>query len=367
MSFTVLTVAPPLAQVGPEVVGGTEQIVTQLDAALVAAGHRSLVVASEGSQVQGCLIGVPAHRGVWDAPAREAASAGQHRATLAALTDWPVDVVHLHGFDFYRHLPPSKTPVLVTLHLPAALYPVEVFRISRPATFLHCLSATQHAGCPPSAHLLPPIENGVPEQLFAARHAKRFFALSLGRVCPEKGFHLALEAARRAGIPWLLAGQVYPYHAHQEYFKKELSPRFDRCRHYLGPVSHQRKRRLLSAARCLVVSSLVAETSSLAAMEAMACGTPVVCFARGALPEIVQHGRTGFVVNNEREMAAAILAADSLNPENCRAAARERFSASRMIEKYFKAYEALINRSHFRKESRPWTRPAPIADSVSMS
>src|SRR6185437_12674942 len=113
--------------------------------------------------------------------------------------------------------------------------------------------------------------------------------------------------------PLLIAGQVFPYPYHQHYFEAQIRPRLGRGARFLGPVGFARKRRLLSAARCLLVPSLVAETGSLVAMEALACGTPVVAFPAGALAEIVAPEVTGYVVNNTREMADAITMAESID------------------------------------------------------
>src|SRR3954454_20373589 len=109
-------------------------------------------------------------------------------------------------------------------------------------------------------------------------------------------------------------------------------------RRFLRAIGLARKRRLLSAARCLLVPSLAPETSSLVAMEALACGTPVVAFPSGALVDIVEEGRTGFLVKDEREMAEAIDAAGSLNPAACRESAKRRFSLERVVKQYFELY-----------------------------
>ncbi len=344
MPLTILNVAYPLAPVGPDAVGGAEQVLVGIDAALVRAGHRSVVVASEGSEVAGALVATPAPAGVLDDSVREAAHRQHREAIRAALQRWSVDLVHLHGIDFHAYLPPAGVPALATLHLPPGWYPPEVFRPERPDTSLHCVSVAQHAACPPSAALLSPIPNGVPTDRLAAAHVhKRDFALALGRICPEKGFHLALDAALRAGMPLLLGGEVFGYAEHQRYFQEQIAPRLDTARRFLGPLGFGRKRRLINAARCLLVPSLAPETSSLVAMEALACGTPVVAFRAGALPEVVEHGRTGFLVDDEREMAEAIHAARSLDPDACRAAARERFSLTAMTDRYLSLYRRLVH------------------------
>jgi CelD/BcsL family acetyltransferase involved in cellulose biosynthesis len=225
--------------------------------------------------------------------------------------------------------------------LPPSWYPPEALRPARPQTWLHCVSRAQHEACPANPSLLEPIENGVPVAALVARHAKRNFALILGRICPEKGIHLAIEAAKQADVGLLIAGQVFGYEAHGRYFAEEVAPRLDRARRFIGPIGFARKRRLLTAARCLLVPSTVPETSSLVAREALACGTPVVAFPSGALLETVEHGRTGFVVESVAEMASAIEGAPSIDPTECRRVACERFSIERMIERYLAVYHQL--------------------------
>jgi len=343
MKLTVLSVAYPLTPVGPDAVGGSEQILTLLDSALVRAGHRSIVVACEGSAPQGELVPTPR----WDGPLTDEIrcwAQGQHRIAIEeALRKYDVDIIHMHSLDFWCYIPSGTVPILVTLHLPPDWYPPEIFYdITRPNVYLNCVSAAQQAACPPNAHaLLPHVDNGVDVDRLCVPLRKRDFALALGRICPEKGLHYALDAARVAGAPFLLAGEVYKYEAHQQYFDQEIVPRLDACRRFVGPAGFRAKRRLLTQARCLMIPSVVAETSSLVAMEALSCGTPVIAFPNGALPEIVEHGRTGFIVEDEDQMANALHAVRFLDPEVCRATARKRFSASRMSRRYIEVYQTL--------------------------
>src|SRR5437763_310074 len=286
--LTILSVGYALAPVGPDAVGGAEQILSALDQALVAAGHRSLVVAPEGSHTAGRLIAtarLPAE--ITDA-ARRLVEDRQRRTIEHALARWPIDLIHAHGLDFAEHLPATDVPTLVTLHLPADFYRPGAVSAMRPATWFNCVSAAQRRTFRSLPNMLEPIDNGVPVERLQARHARRDFALAIGRICPEKGFHLALDAAALAGTPLLIAGQVFPYDAHRRYFDQEIRGRLGRRARYLGAIGFVRKRRLLSAARCLLAPSLVAETSSLVAMEALACGCPVVAFPAGALADIVE-------------------------------------------------------------------------------
>jgi glycosyltransferase involved in cell wall biosynthesis len=343
--LTILNVAYSMAPVSGSVAGGAEQIVAALDRALVRAGCRSIVIAREGSQTCGRLVATPASPGVLDEASRAGAAAAQRRAIARVLREEVVDVVHMHGLDFATSLPLAGPPVLATLHLPLTFYADKTLRrLHGERAFMHCVSASQRASSMYALSFLPDIPNGVDlDALFPARR-KRGFALALGRVCPEKGFHHALDAAARADVPLLLAGEVFRYPEHERYFREQIAPRLGATRRFIGPLAPSRKRRLLAAARCLLVPSLVAETSSLVAMEALACGTPVIAFANGALPELIEHGRTGFIVNDSAEMARAIAHASELDPRACRRAAESRFDARAMIARYFATYARLARR-----------------------
>ena len=167
----------------------------------------------------------------------------------------------------------------------------------------------------------------------------------LARISPEKGIREALEAARSADVPLLIAGSLYPYPDHQRYFTEEIAPLLDRKRRYLGPVGFARKRHLLAAAQCVVIPSIEPETSSLVLREAFAAGTAVIAFRQGALAEVIDHGVTGLLVDSVAEMAAALLTTSALDRDACRKIARERFSLERMIDGYIQLYREVLRRS----------------------
>ena len=288
MSLTVLSVAYPFAPVTEDPAGGAEQVLAQLDQALVRTGHRSIVVAQAGSRTAGELIAVPAPAGAIDPVAWSQA----HELMRRHIDDLSseVDLIHFHGLDFASCLPRPDVRTLVTLHLPLDWYAADDLRRDRPTTWLQPVSADQARRAPSGVELLAPIGNGVDLDRYRPGSVKRDYALILGRVAPEKGFHDAIAAAPRAGVRLALAGRIFPHPAHQRYFAEEIAPYLDHDRRWLGPVSGAAKQKLLAEARCLLAPFSAAETSSLVAMEAMASGTPVIAYRSGALPDIVESG-----------------------------------------------------------------------------
>lgn len=341
MPLTVLNVGYPFASVSPRTAGGAEQILSLLDGALVDEGHRSIVIAPEGSECRGLLLPTAKVDKQLDEN-KHAEACDRHLSMIEqALSDFAIDVVHMHGIDFHRYLPRTRVPIIITLHLPPSWYPPEIFTPRRENVHLVCVSRSQHRSCPPHAEIEAVIENGVPLNQFQLTMKKERYAVAMGRICPEKGFHVALDAAQKAHIPLHLAGEVFGYAAHQRYFKEEVKPRLNPPHRFLGPVGRDEKCSLLAHARCLVVTSLVDETSCLVAMEAMACGTPVVALRRGALSEVVVHGRTGFLVDTPAELPDAIMAANQLDPRICRQHAERYFSGAQTATRYLRLYRHL--------------------------
>jgi glycosyltransferase involved in cell wall biosynthesis len=315
-------------------------VLSQIDRALTGAGHRSIVLAAEGSRTTGEIIRTPAcsrliGRTEW-------AAAHEFLRTMIdrVVVERRADLVHMHGVDFQSYLPSPGVTVLATLHLPQAFYPCGTLQLARPRTWLNTVSRYQHETIGPHPRIVGHIENGVVCRSPPPAH-KDTFALAMGRICPEKGFHIALDAARAADFPLQLAGTVSNFPEHREYFKNQIRPRLDHSRRWIGAVSGDVKWEILQSAQCLLVPSLVPETASLVAREAMAAGTPVIAFPSGALCETVEDGRLGFLVNNAAEMAKAFFRAGEIDPVVCQQVANERYSAARMSEQYLALYQEL--------------------------
>jgi glycosyltransferase involved in cell wall biosynthesis len=305
------------------------------------------VVAVKGSEVHGELLAMPPADATIAYATWDRSHLAYRRVLADVLRTRSIDVVHMHGMDFLSYLPDVPVPIVATLHLPVRWYPESLLRLVRADLVLTCVSESQRRTLPATSQVpVAVIRNGVAvDRLDRRSSRRRDFVAVLGRICPEKGVHLALEAAGAAGVPLVIAGQVFGYEEHLEYFRRHIEPSLGPACRFIGPVGPRRKRRFLSAARCLLVPSLAPVTSSLVAMEAMACGTPVVAFATGALPEIVEDGVTGFLVRSTQEMSKAISMVGRIDPAACRACAAERFTDRRMIAEYIDLYEQLTSAS----------------------
>lgn len=352
MSMTVLSIAFAFAPVGPYGVGGAEKTLSELDTALVAEGHRSLVAACAGSLVAGELFAAPM-------PERTLINEADRRwyrwrfqaAIDRALSKYSVDLIHIHGMDFDEHVLPEEIPALVTLHSPVARYRHEAWVRQSGGTHFQCVSETQRRDCPTLLGNVSVIENGVALPEGDIHRKREDFAVAIGRICPEKNVHEALEAGTLSGMRVLVGGHLFRFQEHGEYFHNQVEPLLGQegVKHsFLGPLECGRRQRLLARASCLLQPSLAPEVSSLVAMEALAAGTPVIAYRSGALTEIVEDGVTGFLVDTVDEMAEAIRHLDRISHQACRAAAEQRFSRDRMVRDYFDLYGALLTGTQHR-------------------
>ena len=167
------------------------------------------------------------------------------------------------------------------------------------------------------------------------------YLLFLGRMSPDKGAHRAIEVARAAGVPLRLAGKCRE-RFEQDYFEAQVKPGLGDGIEYLGEVSHTEKVELLQRARTTIFPIDWEEPFGLVMIESMACGTPVIATNHGAVPEVIENGRSGIIVEHYREMVDALERADALDPRECRRYVEERFSPERMVAEYVAAYEAAI-------------------------
>ena len=342
--LSILYVSYPLLPVTPESAGGAEQMLLAIEREMHALGHRTTVAASTASQVSGRLLdtGSPT-AGADQYEDRER----QHvKAVLTYLQhhSGEFDLIHDKSGSFFRHAAECPVPVLATLHLPRTFYREEFFNDTSSNLSFNCVSQSQAASFTDLPNFLGVVENGIKVEEFPFTPEKAGYLLWLGRICEEKGPHLAIAAARQAGMPLVIAGQVYPFRYHQDFYAREVRSHLNGRVRFIETPTLDQKLKLLANARAVLLTSTAEETSSLVAMEAMACGTPAVALRRGAFPEVVADGEAGFVVDSIEEMPEALAQLDRISPKACRTRVERHFSASRMAHEYQELYRRVLMR-----------------------
>jgi glycosyltransferase involved in cell wall biosynthesis len=344
----ILYVAYPLLPVSDESCGGAEQMLSVLEDEISARGHFTTVAACDGSRPSGVLFSTGRETTEPDSFTERDADHQSRVLNLLRQTQGcrpTFDLIHDKSGSFWQRASECGAPVLATLHLPRHFYPGGSFRRLPPNLYLNCVSRAQHSSFANIPNVIGVIPNGINVSKFPFTPEKHDYLLWMGRICEEKGPHLAIEVAQKAGLPLVLAGQVYPFSYHQLFYNAKVRPHLGGTRPkicFVETPTLDTKIRLLKNARALLVPSLVDETSSLVAMEAMACGTPVVGFKRGAIPEVVIDRVTGFVVEDLQAMMEAVWQVSELNPHACRVHVETNHSASRMATQYEELYETVL-------------------------
>lgn len=335
-------IAPPWAPVPPPEYGGTELVVAELATGLQAAGVEVVLFATGDST---CPVPLRwHHRKALGTEYRPAPELAHVAAAYRSLRD--VDVVHDHTilgphWARKRHL---ALPVVTTVH--GALLPrlaAHYGRIHREGIHVVGISHAQAATAPPGV-VDRVIHHGVSPERYPLGAGDGGYVAFLGRVCEEKGPHLAIQAARRAGMPIRLAAKVSEPEE-RRFFTEVVEPMLGPDTEFLGEVGHEAKVDLLQHAAALVNPIRWDEPFGLVMIEAMLCGTPVATFREGAAPELVEDGVTGFLCADEADLALAVGDAATLDRAACRARAAERFGTDRMVREHLDLYRALISAS----------------------
>lgn len=316
----------------PRDYGPWEQVSSTLTEGLVALGHEVTLFAT-GDSISSARLHAEIPRGYEeDRELDVKVYEGLHiSAAFERANDF--DVIS-NQFDFlpltYTRLVP--TPVVTTIHGFSSDRILPVYRAYDDVSYYVAISdSDRRAGLTYEAT----IHHGIPVAEFTFRPEPGTYLLFLGRIHPHKGTHLAIEVARRAGLPLVIAGIVQD----EDYFRALVEPHLDgRNVRYAGPVQPAERDSLLGGALALLHLISFAEPFGLSVVESLATGTPVVAFALGSMPEILRDGQTGFLVGDTDGAVAAVMRTEELSRQACRADAEARFSSERMVASYAEVF-----------------------------
>jgi len=346
----VAVVAPPWLELPPDAYGGVESVCSDLVDALVARGVEVTLLGpgQHGTTAAFRRTGPVADSRLMGRALPEVVQAARLPELLG---DLAVDVVHDNTLAGPLVGAAHGIPTVVTAHGPVHGDMGEYYRTISARAALVALSDAQRELLS-RARWAATVPNGLRPDRFPFRVAKDGYAVFLGRMSPDKGPVWAIDAARAAGLPLVMAAKCRE-DAEVQYFEHAVAPRLGGDVAWLGEVGGRRKVELLAGARCLLFPIDWEEPFGMVMIEAMACGTPVVALRRGAVPEVVDDARTGWVCDRPTELAAALLRAHELDPRDCRAAVEERFSDARLAAGYERVYRRVAALGRRSVASRP--------------
>ena len=336
----IAQIAPPWLPVPPAGYGGVENVIAVLVDGLVERGHDVTLFASGGSATKARLQAYH-EQPLGTACQVSSPLVGLPHVLAAHARAQEFDIVHDHTFPFGPAIGMlrERPPVLHTVHTALARHAVPIYELVNRRLPLVAVSAAQAEACP-HVRFVATIHNGIALRDFRMRATKGDYMFFLGRMSPDKGVHLAVEAARLLGRPLLIAAKMQnPEEI--GYFETRVKPLLTSETIFLGEVGAREKADLLARAACTLVPIQWDEPFGLVMVESLACGTPVVAFDFGAAPEIVDHGVTGYLARDFEEFVRLAARVGELDPKACRQAAEGRFAAERMVDAYVRLYEAL--------------------------
>lgn len=340
----IAQVAPLTEAVPPRLYGGTERVVYWLTEELNALGHEVTLYASGDSRTSGKL------EAVWPRALRLDGSIRDPNALHIMMLEHvrqrahEFDILHFH-LDYYPFslFARQPTPFVTTLHGRLDLPEHQPLFATFSALPVVSISNAQRRPVP-HAGWVRTIHHGLPANLLMPKPARPSYFGFLGRIAPEKGVDRAIQIAKSAGIPLKLAAKVDK--VDREYFESKIKPQIDGVNvEYIGEITDAEKSDFLSGAVALLVTIDWPEPFGLVMIEAMACGTPVIAFNRGSVPEIIEDGLTGFIVEDTQGAIGAAYRLTELSRDRIRARFEERFTARRMATDYLSVYRSLMERA----------------------
>lgn len=254
----------------------------------------------------------------------------------------PFDIIHIHPIDRVLPFLPffPETPVVSTLHDPIYAWRKEIFRVfSTPNMHLVSISNAQRAPAP-DLNFAATIYNGIHMKLFGYDEKGGDYLFFAGRLQENKGVFEAIQVAQRTGSKLLIAGSP----AEGRYWDEKIKPYLNNQIQYVGLIPYEKLARYYQRAKALLFPILWEEPFGLTMVEAMACGTPVIAFRRGSVPEIIENGKTGFIVNSVEEMIEAVSRLDTIKRKDCREHVEKNFATERMVERYEEEFLKLVKR-----------------------
>jgi glycosyltransferase involved in cell wall biosynthesis len=337
----IAQVAPLMESVPPKAYGGTERVVSYLTEALVELGHDVTLFASGDSRTSARLVPVvprslrldPGHPDwlVW------------HTVMLdQVFVQAPeFDVVHFHvDFLHYPLVRRCPTPCLTTLH--GRLDLPDLLPLHRHFREQALVSISQHQRKPlgDGCRWLATVHHGLPERLYRHHERPGDYLAFVGRISPEKRVDRAIHVAKATGIQLRIAAKVD--RVDEAYFRREIEPLLDHpLIEFVGEIEESQKDDFIGRARALMFPIDWPEPFGLVMIEALACGTPVIAWRCGSVPEVVEHGHTGFIVEDASQAIEAARRIGEIDRGACRRAFERRFTARRMAERYVEVYAAL--------------------------
>ncbi|WP_256859401.1 glycosyltransferase family 4 protein [Burkholderia cenocepacia] len=328
--------------VPPKLYGGTERVVSYLTEALVEMGHDVTLFASGDSQTSAKLEACWPQALRLDPTIRDVMAPHMLLLEQVRRRAEEFDVLHCH-IDYYPFSLFSRQPVphLTTMH--GRLDLPELQPIFNAFSDVPVVSISDNQRIPlPQANWLSTVYHGLPENLLTPiPNVKPSYLAFLGRISPEKRVDTAIRIAEQAGLPIKIAAKLDK--ADRAYYEEKIKPLFALPHvEYIGEISESEKTEFLGNAHALLFPIDWPEPFGLVMIEAMACGTPVIAFKRGSVPEVIDNGVSGFVVEDELSAVAALKRLDTLPREKVRAAFEARFSSKVMAQNYVKGYEELL-------------------------